>query len=464
MATITKRVTKSGVAYRIQVKMRDKGSGKFNVYSTTWRPPAGLSAKQIEREVVIFADGYENDLRMSLTASGGQNVSPDTLVRDYANWWLERRKDEISASYYRNCKYAIEDINEYIGGYKLRELNPTIIQRFYDKLDKRQRTVKVVTAKPELREAMQAKNMGFRKLRYEKEFNCWSLTHALGGDPISYEYAERLAECLGRKVKDLFDVKVTREPYAYESNHKVKRTLRAILSTAKKQRIINDNYASADFISFPKRPAKEIDYMNDEDAKKFYAAADAYSDIRYKTAALILLLTGVRRGELVGLEWSDIDFKGSTITIARSVTTVGGFGVVEKEPKTESSKRDISISEKLLTALREYKAWYDQYRKDVGDRWTGTDLIFIGEDGKRIYPGTIDNWVDKICDAAGLPHRTVHSLRHTNITMQIAAGVPLVTVSGRAGHARTSTTTDIYSHLLKSSDKTAAETLEQLFD
>ena len=58
----------------------------------------------------------------------------------------------------------------------------------------------------------------------------------------------------------------------------------------------------------------------------------------------------------------------------------------------------------------------------------------------------------------------MHSLRHTNITMQIAAGVPLVTVSGRAGHARTSTTTDIYSHLLKSSDKTAAETLEQLFD
>lgn len=201
-----------------------------------------------------------------------------------------------------------------------------------------------------------------------------------------------------------------------------------------------------------------------EICKRFYAAADAYSDIRYKTAALILLLTGVRRGELVGLEWSDIDFKESTITIARSVTTVGGFGVVEKEPKTESSKRDISISEKLLTALQEYKAWYDQYRKDVGDRWTGTDQIFIGEDGKRIYPGTIDNWVDKICDAAGLPHRTVHSLRHTNITMQIAAGVPLVTVSGRAGHARTSTTTDIYSHLLKSSDKTAAETLEQLFD
>ena len=89
--------------------------------------------------------------------------------------------------------------------------------------------------------------------------------------------------------------------------------------------------------------------------------------------------------------------------------------------------------------------------------------LFISEEGGQIYPGTIDNWVHKICEEAGLPHRTVHSLRHTNITMQIAAGIPLVTVSGRAGHARTSTTTDIYSHFLKSSDKTAAEKLERLF-
>ena len=107
---------------------------------------------------------------------------------------------------------------------------------------------------------------------------------------------------------------------------------------------------------------------------------------------------------------------------------------------------------------------YDQYRYDMGDQWKDTDRLFIAECGAQIYPGTVYIWVHKVCDAAGLPHRTVHSLRHTNITMQIAAGVPLVTVAGRAGHARTSTTTDIYSHFLKSSDKTAAEKLEQLFE
>lgn len=464
MATITKRMTKSGPSYRIQVKMKDKGSGKLNVYSTTWRPPAGLTSKQMEREVVIYADKYESELKMSLTAPGAEGISPDITLGEYSTWWLERRKDELSASYYVNCQNAIKDITASIGGYKLREINPTIIQRFYDQLDKKEKTVTTVTAKPELREAMQEAKMGFRKLRFEMDFNCCTLTAALAGKTISLEYSERLAACLGRSTTSLFNVTTKKELYAYETMHKIKRTLRAILSHAKKQRLINDNYASADYIDFPKRPSKEIDYMNDEDAKKFYAAADAYPDIRYKTAAMILLLTGMRRGELCGLEWSNIDFKEATITIERSVTTVAGIGVVDKEPKTESSKRVIAISDKLLSVLDEYKAWYDQYRFDMGDRWKETDRLFIAECGAQIYPGTVYTWVHKVCDAAGLPHRTVHSLRHTNITMQIAAGVPLVTVAGRAGHARTSTTTDIYSHFLKSSDKTAAEKLEQLFE
>ena len=79
--------------------------------------------------------------------------------------------------------------------------------------------------------------------------------------------------------------------------------------------------------------------------------AAAYPDIRYKTAAMILLLTGMRRGELCGLEWSNIGFEEGTITIERLVTTEKGVELVEKDPKTESSKRVISISDKLV----EYK-------------------------------------------------------------------------------------------------------------
>jgi integrase len=88
------------------------------------------------------------------------------------------------------------------------------------------------------------------------------------------------------------------------------------------------------------------------------------------------------------------------------------------------------------------------------------------EEAKRFYIAaeTFPDIKAKTVAELLLPHRSVHSLRHTNITMQIAAGVPLVTVAGRAGHARTSTTTDIYSHFLKSSDKAAARMLESVFE
>ena len=210
--------------------------------------------------------------------------------------------------------------------------------------------------------------------------------------------------------------------------------------------------------------AELLQLMDDEDAKKFYKAADEFPDIRYKTAMLTLLLTGMRRGELCGLEWSDIDFDNATITIARSLTAVRRVGLVLKDPKTESSKRVIAISDKLITVLTEYKAWYEEYREMHGDKWENSNRLFIGEYGENIYPGTINMWMKRICQTAGLEERTVHSLRHTNITMQIAAGVPIVTVAGRAGHARTGTTTDIYSHFLKTADRSAAQKLEEIFD
>lgn len=176
----------------------------------------------------------------------------------------------------------------------------------------------------------------------------------------SEDFAKQLAKLLGCKVNTICTIEKRKETFAFESNHKIKRTLRVILASAKKQRIIG-------------------------------------------------------------------------------------------------------ISDNLTTVIREYKEWYDNYREALGDRWINSNRLFIKENGDGLYPSTVEGWVHKICQAAGLPNRTVHSLRHTNITMQIAAGVPLVTVSGRAGHARTSTTTDIYSHFLKSSDRTAAKTLENVF-
>ena len=112
--------------------------------------------------------------------------------------------------------------------------------------------------------------------------------------------------------------------------------------------------------------------------------------------------------------------------------------------------------------MKDYRVYWEKVREDCGDYIMKSDRLFTKEDGDRVNPGIFGNWLDKVLDVAELPHHTVHSLRHTNITLQIAAGVPITTVSARAGHARTSTTTDIYSYFLKSSDEHAAEVLDEV--
>lgn len=465
MATIRKRALKNGdFSYLIQVKIREKGSGKQILRTTTWKPEEKMSQKQTERAVAIFASDYENQIRKTIEGNFSVSENPNITFKEFSSKWLEKTERDCSLTYFAGCKTIINLINNYIGGYKLKDLTPAIIQNFYDKLDKLQKTVVCVLPKPEFRDVLESCGYNYAKLRYEKHVQCCSLAHALKGEPISKGWSIGLAEKTQISFDKLFTEKIVKAPYAYESIHKIKRTTRAILSMAKKNRLVLDNYASADFINFPKRIAHNIECMDDESAKFFYNCVIKYPDIRYKTAMLLFLLTGFRRGEVAGLEWKDINLEAKTITVNRSLTTVNGYGTILKEPKTESSKRTISISDTLVNCLIEYKNFQTENRLAFGDYMQANDYVFTQENGKRLNPSSYTSWLNKVLKSAGLDHVSLHSLRHTNITMQIAAGVPLVTVSARAGHARTSTTSDIYAHFIKSSDKTAADIIDKIFN
>lgn len=464
MATIQKRETKNGYNYKIQVKYRDKGSGKIITHSTTFEPPEGLSAKLAERQALVFADEYEKKIRnVAASTKSVAGISPETTFKEYASKWLEHVKNDLSLSYYVNASKALKVASQNIGGYKLKELNPVIIQNFYDTLDRRIKVTHIIHVNGDFRKIIKSKGIRYTDLvnKYHVVKGCINATQ--NGETVNMRTAERIAKILGMDVRTLFNVKTTRGPYSYETNHRIKRTVRVVLAQAKRQRLIDDNWASADFITFPKKPAHEIEFLDDTKAHIFYDKVDTLADIRIKTAMKTLLLTGLRRGELCGLEWDDIDLDNKTLTVRRSAVTVDGFGVVTKDPKTETSKRTLSIPDTLVNQLTEYKGWYEDMRQKLGDAWIESNRLFTQWNGTAINPNTIRVWLRKAMQETDLNNVSVHSLRHTNITLQIAAGVPLVTVSGRAGHARTSTTTDVYSHFLKSSDRAAADALDGIF-
>jgi integrase len=185
----------------------------------------------------------------------------------------------------------------------------------------------------------------------------------------------------------------------------------------------------------------------------------------------LAIFSGLRRGELIALEWSDIDFNNNVISVTKS-TAYSGKETITKVPKNESSVREINIPGSVMDMLKKYRNEQKELRLSLGDQWQGENYIFIQWNGKQMnlctpyqcfkevikrYNFTIENVSEK------LPDIPLHGLRHTSATLLISENIDVNTVSARLGHAQTSTTLNIYSHALKKKDEKASDTLENLF-
>ena len=183
------------------------------------------------------------------------------------------------------------------------------------------------------------------------------------------------------------------------------------------------------------------------------------------TAVLTLIFTGMRKGEVTELDWSCIDLLNHEIEVKKSVTQVRRRGLIVKEPKTKRSKRITEIPTLLNDQLIKYRAWYDEQKQLMGDRWAqNQNHLFINMDtGKRVNPKAMNDWLEKILKAAGVEHYTVHQMRHTNITQKLLNNVPVLEVAGDAGHAQPSTTMNIYGHFLKKHKGKSAQVFDNVF-
>ena len=172
----------------------------------------------------------------------------------------------------------------------------------------------------------------------------------------------------------------------------------------------------------------------------------------------------MRRGELCGLKWQDIDYKNNLISIERAAQYLPGQGVFLKEPKNKSSIRVIKLPPFIFKMLKEYRVWQGTERLKCGSRWADGNYVFTNLDGYLYNPDNLTTQFHNFIKANKLPNVSIHSLRHTNATLQIAAGVDVRTVSKRLGHSQTSTTMNIYAHAIKSADEAAAEVLDDLLN
>ena len=173
------------------------------------------------------------------------------------------------------------------------------------------------------------------------------------------------------------------------------------------------------------------------------------------------LCLGLRRGELLGLQWGDIDWENNQIHIVRNRVIVDGKSLV-KEPKTESSVRVLDAPEMLMRKLRVHRGKCLENRMRLGWNYTVTDYIIVHPDGKPIYPEYISQLFTKLLEKAGLPKCRFHDLRHLCASIMLLQGVNVKVAQERLGHKDIQTTLNIYSHVLPSTARDAAEKIGQL--
>ncbi|WP_053955917.1 tyrosine-type recombinase/integrase [Inediibacterium massiliense] len=232
------------------------------------------------------------------------------------------------------------------------------------------------------------------------------------------------------------------------------RFIKNILETAVKWQLISSNPANN--VQPPKVKKKEADFYNEEEIKQLITCLEN-EELKYKVAILVTITAGLRLGELMGLKWNNVDFNTNTIEIVQANQYIPKNGVFSKDPKTETSKRIISLPNPVIDILKQYKIEQTEKRLQCGDMWTDTEYILTQWNGLPMHPNTPSTWFSKFLKKHELRKITFHQLRHTSATMLINAGLNIKALSARLGHSNTSTTLNIYSHALKSADKVAAD-------
>ena len=176
---------------------------------------------------------------------------------------------------------------------------------------------------------------------------------------------------------------------------------------------------------------------------------------------LLVATTGMRRAELAGLRWVDVDLDAARLSPRRPRVVVN-YVVHESEPKTRMGKRSLALDPATLAALQEHKARQDQDRAEVGSAWTDSGLVFTRPGGSPIHPDLITDWFRRLAGGAGLPPIRLHDVRHSYATAALAAGIPAKVVSERLGHANIAITLDVYSHVIPGMDAAAADAVASL--
>ncbi len=422
MATIRER----NGNYQISVSCGYDITGKRIVEYTTFVPDPALTPAKRKKAVEAFAAEFEQKVKNGL-AMDGRKV---TLKEFTDRWFLEYAPQNLEAGTLE--KYRAEfntKILPALGHLKLTELRPHTLNAFFVAMTKD----------------------GARK----------------DGKPGGYSKGT-----INKTRNVLSSVLRTATEWEIISSNPLEKVRYQAEDTADKIEFFTPEQA-ATFLDYIEKPytVKTKGHKRTDDTGIEYTVGSYEREMELPEQIKVLfnlaIYGGLRKGELLALEWADIDFKADTVSVNKAVTVVAGKQTT-KVPKTKKSRRTVTIPHFLTLRLQALKRDRLKYRLSIGDYWQGAEWVFIQTNGKQMsYSTPYSAFQDTIArynagrpEDQQVPAIPFHGLRHTSATLLIAGKQDVRTVSARLGHAQTSTTMNIYAHSFEELDRKAVNTLE----
>lgn len=456
MANVSERRDKNGnvISYQIRVfRGRDASGKRLKDYMLTWKPSPGMTKRQVQKELERQTTLFEESCR-----KGQVSIEKPTFEK-YAAYVLDM-KERNGAKVKTLSRYRdmLKRINPELGCIKLQDMRAEHLNRFYAKLAEPGQRLDSERAIASVNISAWLKRKGLTQAGFAAQAHVSpaSVSSAARGQAMSLQTAERIAKAMGGTMKEYFKIVKSNDTLSPKTIIEHHRLISTILAQAVKEGLVQFNVAER--ATPPKAPRHEMNTLEVSDVEDIFRALQT-EPLKWQVCVQLLIATGARRGEVMGLRWNRVDWKNSRLYLAENRVYTAESGAISTTLKTDES-RYVTVPSSVMDLLRRWRV--EQLRHFSDLRIMPSGYILTAEDGTPMHPDSPTDWLAKFSKRHGLPPLHPHLLRHTQASLLIAQGVDILTVSKRLGHAMVSTTLDIYSHVLAKSDAAASDKIDEL--
>ena len=461
MANIQERRDKTGklISYSVRVH---RGRGPDGIQLKPWTATFDVqptwSEKSARKKAEAFAATFERDCKAGLISDTRQTFSEycDYVIN------LKEKRDMLKHSTVVRYRELTSRIFPAIGHIKLRELRADHLNDLYTDLSKKGAKCTTPKAKAQVNLAamLKAKKISRMAIAEASGMGAYTINAAVRGETVSKAAAVAVCDVLGCKIEKTFLVMEKNEPLSAKTILEYHRFIHTVLEQAVKEGLVPFNVASR--ATLPKASRKNANYFSESTVIAIRNALEE-EPIRWKMLVHLYMITGARRGEILGLKWAAVDFARNRIHIENNVLYTVDRGIYEDTPKTESSVRWITLPAETMVLLKKWKAYQEEERLRLGEYYQDRDFVFARDNGQPMHPDTVTDWMKKFSKRHNLPHINPHAFRHTMASLLYFNRVDSVSISKRLGHAKVSTTEDIYAHVIEAADQRNADILSDVF-